>query len=284
MENIVASLQRLGFGEYEAKAYIALLQRSPLTGYELAKISGLPRANVYAVLPKLEEKGAVLRVDTPAGARYSPVPPLELTRRLSTRFQDELETARRSLEEVSVPAEHEYVWNARGYEVVLETAGSLVDTAQESLLIATWPQEAHALAARLAAAQARGVEITTLCLPACRQECGGCRGSIYRFHVAPGQGNRWLVVVQDGAEVLASEIGQEDDAFAVRTRQRILVELVSWYVRHSIALATISADLGDRLPEMLSPETLSVLASLGPGAGWLEHMRRAVSGQAGELN
>jgi sugar-specific transcriptional regulator TrmB len=77
MEDIVASLQRLGFGEYEAKAYIALLQRSPLTGYELAKVSGLPRANVYAVLPKLEEKGAVLRVDTPAGPRYSPVPPLE---------------------------------------------------------------------------------------------------------------------------------------------------------------------------------------------------------------
>ncbi|MDQ5826452.1 MAG: hypothetical protein M3441_19850 [Chloroflexota bacterium] len=283
MEEIVASLQRLGFGEYEAKAYITLLQRSPLTGYELAKISGLPRANVYAVLPKLEEKGAVLRVDTPTGPRYSPVPPLELTQRLSTRFQDELHTARRSLEEVSVPAEYEYVWNARGYDVVLETAGSLLGLAQERLLVATWPQEARALAGHLADAAARGVEITTLCLPACLQECGGCRGSIFRYQVAPERGERWLVVVQDGMEVLASEIGQGGEAFAVRTRQPILVELISWYVRHSIALATISADLGDRLPEMLSPETLTVLASVGPGGpgdGWLEHMRRAVGGQA----
>ena len=286
MEDLVASLQRLGFGEYEARAYVTLLQRSPLTGYELAKVSGLPRANVYAVLPRLEERGAVLRVDTPSGPRYSPVPPLELTQRLSTRFQDDLATARRSLEEVSVPAEYEYVWNARGYDVVLETAGALLDTARERLLVATWPQEAEALSAHLGMAQERGVEITTLCLPSCRQECGGCRGNVFRYQVAPDQGNRWLVVVQDGAEVLAAEIGQRDEAFAVRTRQPIVVELTSWYVRHSIALATIAADLGERLPELLSPESLSALESLGPGAhgGWLEHMRRAVSGHAGDLN
>lgn len=286
MEDLVESLQRLGFGEYEARAYVTLLRRSPLTGYELAKISGLPRANVYAVLPRLEERGAVLRVDTPAGPRYSPVPPLELTQRLSARFQDDLEVARRSLEEVSVPAEYEYVWNARGYDVVLENAGTLVDTAEERLLVATWPWEAHHLASRLEAAEARGVEITTLCLPACRQECGGCRGSIYRYQVAPEQGSRWLVVAQDGAEVLAAEIGNSEEAFAVRTRQGILVELISWYVRHSIALATISNDLGERFSELLSPETLSVLESLGPGGagdGWLERMRRAVGGRAGDI-
>ena len=54
MADITALLQQLGFSEYEARAYLALLQRNPLNGYELAKVSGLPRANVYAVLQKLE--------------------------------------------------------------------------------------------------------------------------------------------------------------------------------------------------------------------------------------
>ena len=73
MADITALLQQLGFSEYEARAYLALLQRNPLNGYELAKVSGLPRANVYAVLQKLEERGAVVRLDMPSGARYAPV-------------------------------------------------------------------------------------------------------------------------------------------------------------------------------------------------------------------
>jgi HTH-type transcriptional regulator, sugar sensing transcriptional regulator len=52
-------LQELGFGDYEARAYVTLLQRSPVSGYELAKTSGIPRANVYAVLQKLEERTTV---------------------------------------------------------------------------------------------------------------------------------------------------------------------------------------------------------------------------------
>ena len=29
--------------QYEAKAYVALLRKSPVTGYELSKLSGVPR-------------------------------------------------------------------------------------------------------------------------------------------------------------------------------------------------------------------------------------------------
>jgi hypothetical protein len=58
MADTTALLQPLGFGEYEVHAYITLLQRSPLSGYELAKTSGVPRSNIYPVLRKLEERGA----------------------------------------------------------------------------------------------------------------------------------------------------------------------------------------------------------------------------------
>ena len=78
MAEIMEVLQALGFGEYEARAYVALLKHSPLNGYELAKDSGLPRANVYSVLGRLEERGAVVRLDTPSGTRYSAIPPSEL--------------------------------------------------------------------------------------------------------------------------------------------------------------------------------------------------------------
>lgn len=277
MDDPVGLLQQLGFGEYEARAYAALLQRSPITGYELAKMSGIPRANVYAVLQKLEERNAVLRVEGPEGTRYAPVPPAELMERLNNRFEHILEAARLSLDAIAVPAEHEYVWNIRGYSALIEHASALIDAAQEHLLVAVWPEEARAVAERLALAEARGVAVTTLCLAVCPKECGGCRGSIYRYRVAPEERNRWLVLVPDGAEVLASEISSGEETLAVRTHQRLLVDLAFWYIRHSIALAAVLTDLGDRLPHLLDAETRAILESLGPDGGWLEHMRALLS-------
>jgi sugar-specific transcriptional regulator TrmB len=292
MPEILDLLQRLGFGDYEARAYVALLQRSPLNGYELAKDSGLPRANVYSVLDKLEERGAVVRLDTPSGTRYAAVPPSELVGRIGSKFSENLSAARQALEEISEPPAYEYVWNARGYNSLLDHARTLIDAAQHRLLVATWTPEAQALAGSLAAAAERGVEITTLCLQACAAECGGCQGAIFRYRLAPEYAGRWLVLVQDGTETLAGEIGPSDEALTVRTRQRLLVELSAWYIRHSIALAGVVRDLGDRLPDLLSTQTLAALSSLGPGgyseseqgednegaeAGWLEYMQRAIN-------
>jgi predicted transcriptional regulator len=291
MAEIMEVLQALGFGEYEARAYVALLKHSPLNGYELAKDSGLPRANVYSVLGRLEERGAVVRLDTPSGTRYSAIPPSELMGSMGSKFSANLSTAQRMLEEVAAPPSYEYVWNAHGYPSLLDHARTLIGGAQHRLLVATWTPEARALASDLAEAEERGVEVITLCLQGCPTECGGCRGAIFRYRLAPEYDSRWLVVVQDESEALAGEIGPGDEALTVRTRQRLLVELSAWYIRHSIALAGVVSDLGERLPGLLSPQTLSALSSLGPGgyhgeqgevdrgseAGWLGYMQQAIN-------
>src|SRR2546423_13803109 len=104
-------LQKLGFTEYEARAYVALLQRSPLNGYELAKASGIPRPNIYAVLQKLEERTAAVRLESAAGTRYIPVAPEKLTQQPSAQFEDVLSVARQSLAEVASPVKPDYTWN-----------------------------------------------------------------------------------------------------------------------------------------------------------------------------
>ena len=280
MDDVIGLMQRLGFGEYEAKAYTALLQRSPLNGYELAKASGIPRANVYAVLTKLEERSAVVRVEDAGSIRYGPVAPAELMRRLGQDFEDILAETQRSLEALAAPAAYEYVWSTQGYSVLLQHAAALLEAASHDVLIALWPAEARRLADVLNRAEQRGVTVTTLCLAQCPTECGGCRGRIHRYRVTPDQQNRWLVVVPDNSEVLAGEVVSGEAALSVRTRQRLLVELASWYIRHSIALAAVLEDLGERLDETLTPETHAILASIGPSGrneGWLDHMRQLLT-------
>ena len=272
----ITALQQLGFSEYEARAYLALLQRNPLNGYELAKLSGLPRANVYAVLQKLEDRGAVVRLDMPSGARYAPVPPTELIQRIASRFQDVLSTTQQALEELATPAAAEYVWNIQGYAALIDHAHVLIDATQEQLLVAIGRAEASALAEPLARAETRGVAVTTLCLDECSVECGDCRGTICRSCAAVNAVQQWLVLVSDNAEALAGEIGLNNDALAVRTHQQLQVDLASWYIRHSMALTAVLSDLNRRQDQVLAPETRALLQSIDSHnrhGGWLDHLR-----------
>src|SRR5215212_2457535 len=276
MADVTALLQQLGFSEYEARAYLALLQRNPLNGYELAKESSLPRANVYAVLQKLEERGAVVRLDMPSGARYAPVAPAELSQRIGSRFQDVLSTTQQALEELATPAAAEYVWNIQGYAALIDHAHVLIDATQEQLLVAIGRAEASALAEPLARAETRGVAVTTLCLDECSVDCGGCRGTICRSCAAVSAVQQWLVLVSDNAEALAGEIGLNNDALAVRTHQQLQVDLASWYIRHSMALTAVLSDLNRRQDQVLAPETRALLQSVDPydrQGGWLDHLR-----------
>lgn len=273
---IVPALQRLGFAEYEARAYLALVKRSPLNGYELAKASGIPRANVYGVLERLGARRVVLRIDEPGGVRYAPVPPAELMQRLGSEFQEVAEQTSRELEALEVATEREPVWNVQGYAALLDQARAALRAARRSLLLAVWPPEATALRADVAAADERGVQITTLCMAACENECGGCRGDVYRYRAAPEGTARRLVVVLDGEDVVAGEVGADGDAHSVRTRQPLLVDICGSSVRSSIALAAVVADLGPRLGETLAPQTRAVLDAAAPAgdtAGFLDRMR-----------
>ena len=276
MKSILELLQKLGFGAYEAQAYVTLLQNKPLNGYELAKASGLPRPNVYNVLKKLEDRGAVVRFETSAGTRYAAVSPQELSQKLEDRFHQALEDAQRSLEDIAGPVAHDYVWNTQGYATMLEEARAVFNAAQSHLFVALWHQEATRLAEHLSRAEARGVAITTLCMEACPQQCAGCRGQVYRYRIALQQPSRWLVLIANAAEVLAAEIDTDEKALAVRTRQKLLVDLSAWYIRHTIALAALVSDLGEGMENLLSTETRAILASVGPlqpHESWLSLMR-----------
>lgn len=280
MATIIEQLQQIGFSQYEAQAYIALLGEHPLNGYELAKISGIPRPNIYAVLQKLEERGAILRLDGEEGTRYLPVPPDEFFSQLKQRYQSVLQSASEELSRLNAPVVMEQILNIRGYAALLDHARALITSAKQRLLISVWPEEAMALVEVMQQAQERGVEIVTLCLHGCPQPCPACQGEVFRYAIAAAGSGRWLVLVQDGYELLAGEISSQNEAQSVRTRQEMLVNLTASYIQNSIALASILSGLGDRLETLLDPQTLRAINSLRPlhaQGEWLTVMRQMLS-------
>lgn len=284
MKNGIAQLMQLGLSNYEARAYVALLRSNPQNGYEIAKAADIPRANIYAVLRKLEERGAVLRIDGLSGIRYSPVPITTFIRQQENHFKQILESAAKSLTNIAPQPAAEHVWNIHGYGALLEHAQSLIDQTQDQLLLAILPPESLALSRSIILAQNRGVKILSHCLLPCPPEtCGHCHGHIFRYAVVPPTSSRWLVIVSDNAELCLSEIGVEDQALTIRTRQPAFVRLAAWNIRTNLALAAVVDDLGDQLPTLLKPDTKEILRTISPeghGANWLAEMREWMHGSS----
>lgn len=270
--DVHALLKELGFGDYEAKAYVSLVGVGQCNGYEVAKAAGMPRANVYAVLERLVERGAVLRFKTARQVRYAATAPQELLASLDKKHQNTLTAARKALAKLAQPDALTPAFNLHDAEELLTRACAGIDAADKTLLVAIQPAEAARLAIPLQHARDRGVAITTLCLEACEHECGSCQGQIHRYHLTPKSTARWLLLVVDQRQVL---LGQFDRSSAegVVTAQPLVVELASAFIRQSLALAMLGDELGDQLEGLLSTHARQALDYLYPGGDFLVHIQ-----------
>jgi HTH-type transcriptional regulator, sugar sensing transcriptional regulator len=275
----VEHLQAIGFGEYEARAYAALIRRGPLTGYQLAKESGIPRPNIYAIIGRLEKRAAVIRVEVKHGVKYAALPAAEMLAGLSQAVQGHLSGAKGALEDLQHQSNPDYVWNVEGYDAMIARAEALIAGARERLLIGIWSSEARRLAAATAAAEERGVQMVALCIEGCSPECGGCRGDVYRYPVAAEAQTRWLMLVADDRELLVGQVGAGGDARAAHTTLEVFVAMTAQYLRNTIATAEIVRSVGSRLPKLLDRGALEAVEGTGlaaDNASWLKRVASVV--------
>ncbi|MCI6591292.1 MAG: TrmB family transcriptional regulator [Spirochaetia bacterium] len=87
--NFIDSLNDFGLTRQEGSIYSALLNHGEMTGYEVAKDTGISRSNVYAGLTALVEKGAAYLVQGEA-TKYRPV---EISRFTENRISELKKTA-----------------------------------------------------------------------------------------------------------------------------------------------------------------------------------------------
>jgi len=122
LQELIETLERLGFTKNEAKVYLTLVMtRNPLNASEISRRSGVPRANVYETLNKLVGRGFVLREAAGRGARYvaaSPDQIFEALREEHKRYIELVEEARKTFDQlmskVTRPFPGEAAWLVSG--------------------------------------------------------------------------------------------------------------------------------------------------------------------------
>lgn len=151
-----SNLKDLGFSQYEAACYMALVSNHPVNGSQLSKISGIARSRIYDVLRNLISKGYVIEVNS---GQYAPLPADELIRRLKRSFGNNIEAFEEQIANASQKDDFEYVWTITGYDNVMEKAIEMIKEAKVEIYVRLFPKANKRLGNFLKDADKRGVKI-----------------------------------------------------------------------------------------------------------------------------
>lgn len=262
-DDLLAALVRLGFTQYEARAYYALLQQSPLNGYEVGKLAQVPPSKIYETLQRLEAKGAAL-VQHSEPVRYAAVPYHEVLGTIRRRVESDLTLADERLSTLPAPREPGLVWSLKERAAILAACRSHIDTAERSLFAAVWDEEMPELKAALEQASARGVDVHVAIYGAeslkgpTSYDLTNC-GESARQRLA---GRRLSVVVADFRAAIITEFGAPTGEEAVITTNAVLSLLAVEYVKADVLGRLLIDAMGEPLYRKVreNPTTKALLA------------------------
>lgn len=241
-QNAIVALEKLGFSTYEARAYLALLQQSPATGYQLSKLSGVPRSRVYETLERLVAKGYAVALQAEP-AEYAPLPADQLLAQLQGHFDDTLTVLETEIEKLATTSQPESIWTLQGRATILSRSRGMIARAQESVYLVAWAQTIREVQAELEAAAARGVRIVVVSCGEIDLAVGSHYRHAFQEHLVCS-GDSSINLVVDGAEVLIGETLPADACRAAWSRNEGLILITEEYVRHEVYLHEIIARLG----------------------------------------
>ena len=254
VESIVDRLIKLGFSKYEAEAYIALLGESPVTGYRLAKLSGIPPSSIYEVIGRLVACGAAMVLRMENTDMYAPVSAIKLLERLRREHGKLIASLKKDLAILTTRSDATDIWNVEGDEEILELAEKMIGKASNCICLAPSPAAFPALQLALGTAIRRGVRVvihgsSSLGLSEGRVVIAPMSGAALRCIEGPS-----LILVVDGEEVLMGEWDNRMLARALWTRSPIVVFLAQSYLRTDLYLSKMLTLLEDETQNLIHEE------------------------------
>lgn len=132
----MAELIRLGFTEYEARAYIGLVGLSEGTARQVHEASGVPRPRIYNIMESLERRG-IVEVWQGKPRYYRAVPPDRFIRILRKDLEESIAVVYEGVRDLSLKARERTfpVWHIKGEISIQDQVRTMIHEARSELIV-----------------------------------------------------------------------------------------------------------------------------------------------------
>lgn len=156
---ICQQLTEMGFTALEAEIYLFLITSGSQTGYAIAKGINKPTANVYKAIESLSAKGAI-EYSVADKKKCSATHWQQLLKRRQKQFSQTLASLEENLTSLQLKQTNdEQVYQIEQFDQVIEESISLINNAEQILMVEAEPAAVPLFKEALEAAANRGVEI-----------------------------------------------------------------------------------------------------------------------------
>lgn len=256
--NIIKILQNLGFTEYESKTYIALLQKSPLSGYAIALNSGVPRSKIYEVLEGMVGQGVIL-ASHGNPVMYTPLAPKQLISLKRKKVENNFEVAEDALEHFEFSTDdRENIWNITGREEILNRIRESVSKAKHRILLEIWSEDAECIKEELKVASNNGIEIFIVSYGGIEYDFAKVYQHDHYVEITNEYGGRWVILSVDDKEIVAGIISIGSDSRAAWTLHPGLVMPITEVIKHDIYILEIMKKHRKLLEEDFGPDLIDL--------------------------
>jgi Cd2+/Zn2+-exporting ATPase len=270
--DLLDNLLSIGFTEYEAKVYLALLSDYPATGYQISKKAGIPRSMVYEALGRLDIRGAVLKTIDERATLFRPVPPDTLLDRYEHEHQARLQHLRSDLRKRYSQQDEDRLWTINGRSAAMTYILQMLQNAQGEVLAVLGDAELAELNSEIRTACQRGVKIFALLTgreaPVSLEiEGQSCPQYVHHppLESELQQLTHLLVVVADSRECLiCSTDPAQKEISATITRNANLGAIVRQFIWMELFAQTAARNLGPDWLVRLAPEATQYLPTPYP--------------------
>lgn len=259
IDDMLPDLQALGFSEYEARAYLTLYRSQPATAYEVSKLAGLPKANVYAVLDSLTKKEAVQPIsENPL--RYVVVPPSVLFNRIAETVAKRCAKLTEVVPHLAQASDDHYVWSVAGNEALAAKMQSMIDSAKSHIWVKSNENLLMPHRDALRRAADRGVAILIILFGSKPEEFDFGYPSRTYLHegngIPVGIAHQLMTLTVDFEEAFVAEFRTQ--ARGSYTRNRPVVNLADSLLRHEIYFAEIFEMFGEPIQKAFGPALIEL--------------------------
>ena len=267
MDTLIPSLRQIGLSLNEAKAYLCLLRKSGVTGYELSKNAGIPPSKIYESLNKLLVKKFIKLFRSDNGQRYVAVEPMEILDFCQSEYRHNLEGLKRELGKIrrNPEAFNHYLWQLSERESILRKIREIVRDSRKVIYLSIWKEELQEVEEFLRKAAKRGVKMAIVLYGEARIDFGVVYQHSLDEILLREMKERRLGLVADNHIVLMAHFSPTGEAFGTWTHNRGMVNLASDYISHdviSLKLAkqfapqmnTLFGEKWERLRDVMKPE------------------------------
>lgn len=222
---IIESLMKTGFTKHESILYITLCKEGELTGYEAAKISGIPRSNAYLALAGLVEKGGAYRIESDV-VKYTAVPVCELISNIRRQLNEILNYIEKNIPSKDITSEP-YI-TITGKNHIINKMTNIIAQARERIYLSMSSHELEYIKSEIVKARDRGLKIVII-----TSSSFNMNGVIiYHNEKQPGQ----IRLIADTSYVLTGEIINENTSTCLFSKNRNLVHLIKDSLTNEIKL------------------------------------------------